>query len=246
MSKRQVSRRSVDMLIDYDNVYEIRKRRGVRHIVETILSRLPASLLPAAVAVSVRLYGGWFKGRKPSPAARKLYREIALHFPAVIVLQRNGIAHPVRTTVSLARSLSIYPQKMLTHTFRVRNAPSNLYPRRFPFSGCTHSAACPLSGTHHLLRNQNCPQAHCTVGINDTMTRAEQKMVDSMLLVDLIHACLQGTSDIVIVTADDDFLPGISMALFLGTAVHHVRTDGKLRTVSNSTIAGSNYKLYSI
>lgn len=188
MSKRRVSGRSVEMLIDYDNVHEIRRKRGVMHIIEAILSRLPASLLPAAVSVSVRLYGGWFQDRKPSPEARKLYREIALHFPAVIVLHRNGIPHPVRTTVALARSLSIAPHKMLTHTFRVRNAPSNLNARHFPFSGCIHVTACPLSGMHHLLRNQNCPDVQCTVGINDTMTRPEQKMVDSMLIVDMIHA----------------------------------------------------------
>lgn len=246
MRKGDVSRSSVNMLIDYDNVGKIRKKRGVRHIVETILSRLPASLLPAAAAVSVRLYGGWFQGRKPSPAARRLYREIALNFPALIAPQNDVIVHPVRTTVSLARSLSISPKKILTHTFRVRNAPSNLNPRRFPFSGCTHAAACPLSGTYHLLRNQKCPQTHCAVGIDDTMTRPEQKMVDSMLIVDMIHAALQGTGDIVIVTADDDFIPGINMALFLGTVVHHVRTDGRRRADSNSTIAGSNYKLYSI
>ena len=192
----------------------------MRHVVETILSRLPTSLLPIATLVSVRLYGGWFHGRRPSPAARPLYREIAGNFPAVIHLYRNGATHPVKTAVSLARSLSIDPQKVLTHTYRVRHAPTNLSPKKLPFSGCVQTASCSLAGIHHLLQNKVCPQASCAVSIDDTMTRSEQKMVDSMLVVDMIHASMQGATDLVIVTADDDFWPGINMALSLGTVVH--------------------------
>lgn len=55
------------------------------------------------------------------------------------------------------------------------------------------------------------------------MTRPEQKLVDTMLTADLIHvASLMGTSDLVIVTNDDDLWPGIRMAVHLGATVHHV------------------------
>ena len=228
-AKRPLLTTPLTMLIDYDNLSALTRKRGLRHTIDYVLSNLPAALLPDRVPVSVRLYGGWYDRHRLSPVATRLAADIAKDFPAVITLYQPPSPRRVRTRVALAQSLSIDPRTVLTHTYRVRSAPPNLTPRRLPFSGCLQTTSCPLTSCHHLLKTGFCPQPHCPVTIPDTMTRPEQKLVDTMLTADLIHASLQGATEIVVVTADDDLWPGIRMALTLNATIHHVRPSGSQR-----------------
>ena len=216
-------------------------------MLESVFSKLPPAVLPDRAAVSVRLYGGWYDRRRLSRAGIKLTAELARDFPAVITTYKQGTAHRVRTSASLARSLSIDPSTPLTHTYRVRSAPPNLTPKNLPFAGCPDKTACLLTALPDLLLHGTCPAAGCTVTVTDTMTRPEQKMVDSMLTVDLIHASLRGSANLVVVTADDDLWPGIRMALSLNANVHHVRPiAGQSLHPIYATVSLPNYAQYSL
>ena len=54
------------------------------------------------------------------------------------------------------------------------------------------------------------------------MARAEQKLVDSMLVVDLTHFADTTDQPLVVVSADDDLWPGIRFVLLRGARVIHV------------------------
>lgn len=195
-------------------------------MVETVLSKLPATLLLDRSSVSVRLYGGWYNQHRMSRIAASLSAQVAQIFPAVVRIPKAGTIHRIRAQVALAISLSVDPRTILTHTFRVRHAPSNLSTKSTPLVGCIDESSCPLSAVHYLLDTDAYPQSNCAVSVADVLTRTEQKMVDTMLTVDLVHLCLQGAPSIVIVTSDDDFWPAIKLALYLGVTVYHVRSRG--------------------
>ena len=56
----------------------------------------------------------------------------------------------------------------------------------------------------------------------EVLAREEQKLVDTMLVVDLAHLARQGGSVLVVVSTDDDVWPGIRFALLLGAVLIHV------------------------
>ena len=54
------------------------------------------------------------------------------------------------------------------------------------------------------------------------LAREEQKLVDSMLVVDLVHFAETTDEPLVVVSADDDLWPGIRFVLLRGANVIHV------------------------
>lgn len=54
------------------------------------------------------------------------------------------------------------------------------------------------------------------------LEREEQKLVDSMLVVDLVHYAETTEEPLVVVSADDDLWPGIRFVLLRGARVIHV------------------------
>ena len=236
----------MDILIDYDNVEAIERHRGLLHVVQTTLNKLPATLLSHGRAVTVRLYGGWYRQNRLSPNAQKLSTEIARDFPAVISLETRGTSRQVRVSVELARSLTIDPSRDLLNTYRLQSVPRNLQPKEFPYPSCIRLGACPLAGTHSLLKNGTCVEESCSVKISDVMTRPEQKLVDTMLTADLIHAASLGPSDLVVVTNDDDLWPGIRTAVHLGVTVHHIHPRrGRTTPEFYASTVTKNYSQYS-
>ena len=54
------------------------------------------------------------------------------------------------------------------------------------------------------------------------LERAEQKLVDSMITIDLVHLAEATSQCLVVVSADDDLWPGIRFVLLRGAQVVHV------------------------
>jgi uncharacterized LabA/DUF88 family protein len=79
-----------------------------------------------------------------------------------------------------------------------------------------------------LLKTGKCPKGGCTVLNCDLVYRHEQKIVDTMLTCDLIHAANRLPDRIILVSGDDDFLPPLRTVLLRGTAA--VRCHPKPRT----------------
>ena len=202
--------------------------------------------MPHGTDVSIRLYGGWYHFRRLSRLAQLLTADIASFTPATVTLRASGRRRSLRVFVELARSMLIDPSHIVPNTFRVRGAPTNLRTKKLPYDGCVDSSSCVLQGTYQLLAMGRCPADECTAEVTDVIQRHEQKLVDTMLTVDLIHASSWMKSDVVVVTSDDDLWPGIRTAVSMGVSVHHIHTQGGRRTPGHYTTGvGGNYRQYS-
>jgi hypothetical protein len=69
-----------------------------------------------------------------------------------------------------------------------------------------------------------CPDNSCARTVEHFLTRSEQKLVDTMLVSDLIHLASTGESAIAVVSSDDDLWPGMLMAMLKGVQIVQVCT----------------------
>lgn len=211
------------ILIDYGNLSQLDKKRGLSNYIFHLVDTIGAQHLQPNQYVDVRLYGGWYDADTLSRQAQELATELAEDFPKPIPIAEPGRHFHVRTNASLARSLLCDPSRDIMHTFRVRNFPSGLNCVSPPFSGCNDHGQCPIASLHKFIHNRECPADSCTVHPKTIITRAEQKIVDTMMTSDIIHSALSG-EQLAVVSSDDDLWPGIRLALAYGKRVLHIHT----------------------
>ena len=140
-----VSTNQFHMLVDYDNVEELNRRRGLFDLVTTVLTKLPEEVAPDYAMASVRLYGGWYERDRPTSLAQSLRSEIDKHFPSIVQLRGQTSQRRVRTVVDLARSLLVRPDSTLFGTFRHRRGAPRLRSAQLPYSDCVKPINCPLA-----------------------------------------------------------------------------------------------------
>ena len=75
-----------------------------------------------------------------------------------------------------------------------------------------------------FLENQRCPGQDCWVTQEQVLRKGEQKLIDTMIVSDVIFLATQGCKDLVVVSSDDDIWPGIRTAAELGASVTLVHT----------------------
>lgn len=211
-------------LVDYDNLERRDQARGLVNLADRVLSAVGPESIRAGRALSIRLYGGWFEGDAASRHALDLEPEIQRDFPRPLgAKDEAGNVVQVTVRMELARTLACDPLTPLTHTYRRRSLPYGLRCKPMPPQGCTALSGCPLIPFGVMLRQEECPQGGCLVRPGDVLERAEQKLVDSMLTVDLLFLISRnGARELCLVSADDDMWPGIRTALLTGASVVHV------------------------
>ena len=235
------------VLIDYDNVEEINRRRGLVDLLSVALLRLPAHVLPDNALVSARLYGGWYEQDRLTALAETLRSEIDQQFPAVLRFAERGHQRRVRAIVDLARSLLIRPNNNLLNTYRSQRGGPRISSRSAPYPGCSMPDRCLMSILGPLVSRRSCPVVTCEAALRDVFVRRGQKLVDTMLTADAIFmASSQSNITLVIVTNDDDLWPAICTAGHLGASIHHIhpRRNRKTPTVYLSS-APPSYSQYS-
>jgi len=209
-------------LVDFDNIpHEIRKW-GVEHIVRRVVQTVEPHLPTLHCDFRVRLYGGWFEAGFLTKSAQLTQAQIDAISPLVIL--RSDGSHLGLARLELARTLLIDPSTTITHTFRRKGAPSGLQCERRPWINCAESRSCPLAAVQEFLSQDICPNDRCAVGPEDILFKQEQKMVDTMLVADVIHLANENKEPIVVISSDDDLWPGVYSAVLLGQQVLHVRT----------------------
>lgn len=214
---------SVWILVDYSNVDPLLKQRGLGAVAWEIIQAIgPANFTPAE-QVQVRLYGGWYQGDEFSKLAQQLAAEISGAFPQPVYLPAGDESLPLRVNVELARSLLIDPSRDLFHTYRPRGLPGGIICESPPFPGCISPALCPIQPLFSFFTDRTCPATDCGVRPRHVLSRPEQKLVDTMLVADLIHLASQRET-VGVVSSDDDIWPGIRMALSGGGSVIHIHS----------------------
>ena len=212
------------VLVDYDNLDLMVRRRGVREAITRILDTLAAKHLGAERRIECRLYGGWFERATLSRYAQRVASDLRRQFPIRMAKAVSGGRRDRTMLVhaNLARSLICDPQVAITHTYRQRSLPPRLECTTPPFADCVATTRCPIASISSFIRDSRCPVDVCNVAPGSILTRPEQKLVDSMLVVDLVHLAQQAKEPIVVVSADDDLWPGIRYALLRGARIIHV------------------------
>ena len=201
------------------------RRRGVRTAITRVLDALGADHLGAEQRVECRLYGGWFERTALSRIAQHVASDLKRQFPFRMTVAVSGAKRDRRMLVhaDLARSLVCDPRVTITHTYRRRSLPPSLGCATVPFDDCAEPTRCPIASMSAFIRDTRCPVDECSVTPGSILVRPEQKLVDSMLVVDLVHLAQAATEPIAVVSADDDLWPGIRYALLRGAQVVHVK-----------------------
>lgn len=209
------------ILVDFDNVPDVVRYKGTRYVADKVLTSL-RTMVPGAVAnlsrLDVRFYGGWLGLNSPTPLASHLLAEVQRDFPFVILAP-----NPITISGELAQSLLPLPKHILPHTFRQRRGKQNISCQHPTKLGCVLQT-CPMIIVHDFLKSETCPSAGCGRTANNFLVKSEQKLVDTMLVADLIHLSANGASQIAVVSSDDDLWPGMLLAMHNGASLFHVCT----------------------
>lgn len=213
------------VLVDYDNFPPLMKTRNLVYIFDRVLNTFDYTELVPYSHIHIRLYGGWYKQSSNTKLAQDLAREIALDFPRpkIITNANNGMRLRLSLNASLACSLLVTPSHHLLDTFRENAAPKGIMARHPNTLGCSNSS-CPLIVVHDFINNGGFTTPCCKIKLKDMLYRGEQKLVDSMLISDLVYICTKINQYVCIVSSDDDFWPGIETAIALNATVYHIHT----------------------
>ena len=151
--------------------------------------------------------------------AQDLSAAIQRDFPVIIRLPKVDSSNVSLTaTAELAMAMLEEPGHHLFDTYRKKAKPGNLRVQTPQMVGCT-DASCPLPIAKKLLKSGTCPISTCAITATDLVYRHEQKIVDTMLTCDMIHAPTLNYDQIILVSGDDDFLPPLRTVLLRGTPV---------------------------
>lgn len=210
------------ILIDYDNLDRLERQRGTQHVITRLLDVLGSWRAAWERRVDCRLYGGWFDEDASSRSAERLIPDLRRDFPRSVPVTSTEGAQVVLVRVELARSLACDPAVVLTHTYRRWSLPPRLRCEAAPFPDCAAPSRCPVAALDPFIRDGDCPVDGCAVEPRGVLAREEQKLVDSMLVVDLVHFAETTDQPLVVVSADEDLWPGIRVALLRGAWVIHV------------------------
>ena len=230
------------ILLDYYNINRLHRHRGSVWLVQRIFDTLGAETLAHVSRFRIRFYGGWYEGATLSRQGQRLSAELDEAFPARLVVGTRSSSLQLRVFAELARSMLADPRHDVLHTLRRRTPP--IYVRHPPFRGCAAQAACLLAPIPALIARRQCPADGCSAPLPAVFPwRKQQKLVDTMLVSDLLFLACTTRSLVVVVSTDDDMWPGIRTALHFGLSVHHIHTANRITpTFYTSTVKASYHE----
>lgn len=230
----------MDVLVDYDNVLDELKHRGLPAISEAIVAAMGPEAFRSDPALRLRFYDGWYEQRTLSRRAQRLAGEFN-GFPIQIKIRDGTNIIPVVTTAEPAYSVLADPTHHLLHTFRPKGVPVNLTCKNPLAIGCLETQ-CPMATVHSVFRQGWCTAPSCKHTKTSMIYQAQQKLVDSMLVADLLHLVHRGELRVGIVSSDDDFWPAIRAACAAGTEIVHINTRPRTPLINYSARLQTNYR----
>ena len=206
------------VFIDYDNLTPVQKTTGILDVVTKALIQLPFDTEISKAVCDVRVYGGWYEGSEITRLAQEVAVEIQDNFPAIIRIPSNGKYIKFKTNADLAVALMKEPGRHLFNTLRRREKPGNIRVEAPENVGCLDSE-CILPMMKKFLNKGRCPKSDCNAASGNLVYRQEQKLVDTMLSCDLIHAASEEDYKVILISSDDDFLPPLRTIALNGAEV---------------------------
>ena len=231
----------MDILVDFDNIERQTRDRGVSWVCTKILQAIAKSRGDVPARCRIRLYGGWYDNDVLSKIAQALVPSIQSEFPSAIRWNGRGKIGDCLTEVEMACSLAAEPGRTLTHTIRTVPFEEKVRCQTDLLGRCGQSP-CPMKPIGDFFRTKRCPSGRCYMTPGDLLEKETQKLVDTMLVADLIFYATRDRGELVVVSSDDDMWPGIQSALFLGARVLHLHTHPNFRTRPSYSQGLQNYR----
>ncbi len=230
------------VLVDFDNISSTDQNRGLIYIVDKIVSQLPYNEIGQYRRLIFRLYGGWYEQNNITRKAQMLSAEVQRDFPkrSALVHPTTGAMHYLISNIEMAYSMIMNPSRHLLATYRRREIPKGLYCLHPNQLGCS-DPNCPTKHVFDFINGGRCLSARCTIRSSDIIHKGQQKLVDTMLVSDLIHLAVAGAPIIGIVSSDDDFWPGIETAVAMGSTIIHLHTRNRNTPIYYCGHITSNY-----
>lgn len=205
------------ILIDYDNLPSRIREMELGFLFTQLFGILEDYL--TLKMIKSKIYGGWYHESIFTRLAQAVSSEISKSFPKYFKC-KNGNTFAV--IPQLARSIEAEPSRDIYYTYRTRSYVNKIHSLHEDDLGC-NSAACPSKVVINFLKKKKCQVESCTTKQKDILFKKEQKIVDAMLVADIVYLGKPNTN-ICVVSSDDDILPGILSALTNGARILHVKT----------------------
>ncbi|MGA3334756.1 MAG: hypothetical protein ABSC62_11410 [Terracidiphilus sp.] len=222
------------VLVDYHNVPTATSHQGLAYLADRILTKVSSVAEPTGT-LDLRLYGGWDSKNRMTRQGQDLSVEMQSIFPKT---QRIGQVQVI-LTMQLAQSLEALPSKTLPNT--LREEPLSKIKCQTPSKTTCRSNPCPIDPMAVFLNSGACPLPGCIAEPHMLLSRTEQKLVDTMIVADLIHLAGHGETPIALVSSDDDMWPGILCALNVGANVIHLHTRAPITQTAYLTQTNGQY-----
>lgn len=206
------------VLVDYDNIPAHIRAGGAKYLADRILTAVADALAQKPSILQIRLYGGWERLNILTANAQKLSAEISGSFPTISMRPT-----PVKVTMELVHSMEIAPRKLLNNKLRFEPLRSGVRFKKPSDTTCRNSN-CPIDVLYDFFKDGLCPIRGCAGTVAALADQQQQKLVDTMLVADLIYLASNQTDPIAVVSSDDDMWPGINSALAIGKHVVHLET----------------------
>lgn len=216
----------VNVLLDFYNV--VNDAAATVSSVTFIVDKLLSSVLKEeeACEFNVRLYGGWDEASYNDGSEDASGGKFVLSSCAADVIRRLGnepssrykTKHRIR--ISLARSLFSFPKLNYVGTYRPKQLSYKLV------LSSKDSFCCAAAREHYdflktAVSKRRCH--HCRAPIR-FLKSSEQKIVDTLMSMDVLSfsKCVDD-SVLVVVSDDDDFIPAIFQVVIDGRRIIHMR-----------------------
>jgi uncharacterized LabA/DUF88 family protein len=214
---------SAFFLVDYDNVSFAGRRPSAKEVARVCLSLMRADPLYDGDCI-VRLYGGWYGPEGLTRRGEELVREIDADFPVRIPRSDKRCSH---IKVELVSSLLALPGQVFDNTYRKVKGLPRIDLVEEGLANCQHSEDCAAKAVIKWSRAKKCPMG-CPVHVADVFEISRQKLVDSILVCDILTLAADSvTFSVFVVSDDDDLVPAAVLARIRGMRLSLVRTKNR-------------------
>jgi len=195
----------------------------VEDIVEDIVRSVDPSTLVGFSRAQIRLYGGWYDRNITTPLAQTISAQLCRDFPKPLRFIQKGKTSRLIINAELAYGTATEPQFSLLNTYRQRSFPKGLRCHHPSDIGCINPN-CSALPFYQTFENRECRNSDCHHSLDSLLYKGEQKLVDTMIAIDLLYFSLRQHENICLVSSDEDFWPGIRAALHFGANVIVIHT----------------------
>lgn len=209
---------TVVVLIDFDNFYpNAHQKQNFEYLQHDFNRIITVALEMDSLAkyIHIRLYGGWMEDGLWSRLASLLQQEISKsNFFPIVNSQRTGLLYG---SIDLATSLLSLPSMIWQNTRKQKNGlPRIRLDRAHICNTCEdNKEICPFKIIEKVSRKKGkvCSVTGCNLTNNSVFKVIEQKMVDTILALDLVFASEQDHVSALILMSDDiDIHPAVALA----------------------------------